>query len=142
MDLEDERRIIETRLSTQWTVGGDLRTAVGWDKQPFEVEPGKNSIRISILDGDSANMSMGSPGTNVVRGAGVVMIQIWVPAGKGEPNPSRAARQLADLIRPIFQNWRSGTLLFRTMNVGTPQEEAPFLMLPVSFGFQRDAFHG
>jgi hypothetical protein len=87
---------------------------------------------------------MGDPGANIVRYAGVLFIRIRVPGGKATDNPSPAARALADLIRPIFTNWRStdASILFRTMDLGAPEMADPFYMLPVSFAFQRDELHG
>ena len=140
MSYADVRATIEQRFHDQWLTGSPaaLRTPVGWDGQAFEPPTGESSVRLSIREGEAFNASMGSPGSNIVRYPGVVMIQIFTPGGQG----SKAARELADLIRPIFTNWRSGSILFRTMSVLPPVEDPPFYMLPVSFAFQRDETHG
>ncbi|MCW2309725.1 DUF4128 domain-containing protein [Rhodobium gokarnense] len=140
MTFASERAAIETRFNTEWTTGSPaaLRTPVGWDAQTFEPPTDESSVRLTILNGDGINQSMGDPGNNAIRYAGVVMIQVFTPGGQG----SAAARALVDLIEPIFTNWRSGNILFRTMNVGTPDTSPPFYMVPVSFPYQRDSFLG
>lgn len=140
MSFAAERAAIETRFRDQWLTGSPaaLRTPVGWDRHKFKPPTDSSSVRLTIVNGDSFNQSMGDPGNNLVRYVGVVMIQIFAVGGQG----SETARDLADLIQPIFTNWRSGSLIFRTMNIGTPQEDVPFFMLPVSFAFQRDETHG
>ena len=140
MGFDAERIAIEGRIQTEWLTGSPaaLRTPVGMPGHTFTPPVGQSSIQAHILDGAGFNMSMGDPGSNLVRYAGVLMIQIRTPGGAG----TAAARVLADLIQPIFTNWRSGSLLFRTMNTGTPDETAPFYMLPVSFAFERSEFHG
>jgi hypothetical protein len=140
MSLDDFRASVEARFKTQWMTGSPaaLRTPVGFDGQAFTPPTDSSSVRMAILNGEAVNQSMGDPGSNVVRYPGVVMFQIFTPGGAG----SKAARDLADLIRPIFTNWRSGSILFRAMTIGTPVEDAPHYMLPVSFAFQDDQFHG
>lgn len=140
MSFADLRATIEGRFFAQWRTGSPaaLRTPVGWDGQAFTPPTDESSVRLAIRQGDSINASIGDPGSNVVRYAGVVMIQIFTPGGLG----SGAARALADLIRPIFTNWTDGGLRLRSMNIGTPIEDAPYYMLPVSFPFDLDEQHG
>lgn len=140
MSLDAERAAIEGRFKQHWTAGSPpaLRTEVGWDGQTFEPPKTAASVQLTIIGGDSFNASMGSPGSNLVRYVGVLHLRIRVPGGKG----SAAAKRLADLIRPIFTNWRSGGLTFGTMDVGAPDDSTPFYTLPVRFAFERDEFHG
>lgn len=140
MGFESERAAIETRFRDQWLTGSPaaLRTPVGWDRQKFEPPKGQTSVRLTILNGDGFNASLGDPGNNIVRYVGVLAFQIYAPGGVG----SDATRELIDLLRPIFTNWRSGTLLFKAMNVGTAIDLAPFLMTPVNFPFERDEYEG
>lgn len=140
MSFASERSAIETRFHTEWLTGSPaaLRTPVGFDGHAFEPPTDEASVRLTILNGQGFNQSMGDPGSNIVRYAGVVMIQVFTPGGQG----SSAARALVDLIEPIFTNWRSGNLLFRSMSLGSPDQSAPFYMVPVSFPFQRDSFTG
>jgi len=140
MNLDQQRAAIETRFMAQWMIGSPLalRTPVGMPGFTFTPPVGASSVRMSILNGTSMNKSMGSPGSNIVRHAGVLMFQIFTPGGVG----TKTANDLADLIEPIFINWRSGGLLARTMDKGAVDETAPFYMLPVSFTFQRDNLNG
>jgi hypothetical protein len=140
MNLDQERAAIETRFLAQWMTGSPaaLRTPVGMSGHSFEPPVGESSIRLTIRDGDSFNGSVGSPGSNLVRNVGVLFLEVFTPGGQGD----KAARDLADLIEPIFTNWRSGNLLFRTMGRGVPDETEPFYKLPLTFAFQRDTFTG
>ena len=140
MSFDSERATIESRFASQWVTGSpaSARTAVGYDGQAFTPPTGESSVRLSIRSGDAVNQSMGSPGSNVIRQTGVVFVEVFTPGGRG----SKAARDLVDLIKPIFTNWRSGNLLFRTMSVSPPIEDAPFYKLTVTFPFQRDSFDG
>lgn len=142
MSFDAARQAIETRFMAQWQTGSplQLRTPVGFDRHEFAPPTDEASVRLTILPGDSFNASMGDPGSNLVRYSGVVMFQIFTPGGAG----SKAAYDIADLIRPIFTNWRSGdgSVLFGTAAIGPIVEDPPFLMVPVSFPFTRDEFHG
>ncbi len=144
MDIEQEREVIETRFRDCWMLGDPdtLETQVGFDGHAFQPPTDESSVRLSILNGESFNASMGSPGSNLVRSIGVVHIQIYVPGGKASSFPSVEWRRLANKIRPIFTNWKSGGLLFRTMSVGSRQENKPLFKQPVTFPFQRDEFNG
>ena len=140
MNLDQERVAIETRFLSQWMTGSPaaLRTPVGMSGHSFEPPLGESSVRLTIRDGDSFNMSMGSPGSNLIRSVGVLFIEVYTVGGAGD----KASRDLADRIEPIFTNWRSGSLLFRTMGRGVPDETEPFYKLPLTFAFQRDNFNG
>lgn len=141
MTFEAERVAIEGRFHAQWLTGSPaaLRTPVGWDGHTFKPPTDESSIRLTILDGDSFNASFGDPGSNKVRYAGAVMLEVYTVGGQG----SNAAQALKDLIRPIFTNWRSGDLLFRTMRqVSAPDTTPPYYKITVHFPFQRDANHG
>lgn len=133
MSYAQERADIETRFKDRMTAVLPA-VALGYDGHPFEPAQGSQSARLTILDGEGINQTIGAPGQNIVRHTGVVMIQLFVPGGSG----SAALRALLDGIEPIFTNWRSGHLLFRAMSVQGRREEAPFLTANAVFPFQRD----
>ena len=137
MSFAAERAAIETRFAQQWMDGGAPRTPIGWDGQPFDPPESGPSVRLTIVNGQGLNKSMGTPGTNIVRHSGVVMIQIFSPSAGTAP-----IRELLDHLEPIFTNWRSGQILFRSMSVSSLEVDPPFRMMTASFPFQRDAFTG
>lgn len=140
MSFDAARATIETRFRDQWLVGSPaaLRTPVGWDGHAFEPRRGDASVRLSIRDGEGFPKSAGAPGSNVVRRVGVVFVEVFTPGGEG----SKVARDLIDHIRPIFEHWRDGNLLFRTMAVAGPIEDPPFYKLTATFPFELDTFNG
>ena len=132
------RQTIETRLSQQWVTGSPSvpRTPIGFDGQTFT--PVKNSIRLTILDGEGRNASIGAPGSNLVRHAGVIAIQVFTEGGKG----TAASRTYEDLIATIFRNWTSGGLRCGVPYVSGSVEEPPFLTRTVMIPFTADNFNG
>ena len=144
MDIEQAREAIETRFRDAWTIDAPdgHRTPYALDGQNFETPTKESSVRLTILDGGSINASVGAPGSNTVRYAGVVSIQVFVPGGTTGAGASAEMRRLVNLLRPIFSNWQHGRMLFRTMEISERQEARPFLMQTVTFNFQRDEHHG
>lgn len=144
MSLNLERQAIESRFIQEWATGSPAvaLTPFGLPGHTFTPPVGQSSVRLSIMSGESFNKSMGDPGSNLIRYAGVIHIQIYTKGGVG----SKAATDLAELIRPIFTNWsddwRDGKLRVRTMRAWPAVETLPFYMLPVSFAFTRDEFQG
>lgn len=132
------RQTIETRLSQQWVTGSPStpRTPIGFDGQAFE--PVKNSIRLTILDGEGRNASIGAPGSNLVRHAGVIAIQVFTEGGKG----TAASRAYEDQIATIFRNWTSGNLRCGVPYIGGTVEEPPFMVRTVMIPFTVDNFNG
>lgn len=132
MTFAEERALIETRFIDQW----NEQTPAGMPDHAFTPPEGESSVRLTIKNGEGRNATIGAPGDNIVRHTGVVMIQVFVPAGVG----SAAWRELVDDLEPIFTNWHSGHLLFRSMSVSEETTEPKFKTVTVSFPFQRDTF--
>lgn len=130
------RAAIEGRFATQWMNGSQPRTPIGWDGHTFT--PVKNSVRLTILDGEGRNASVGSPGSNVVRHVGVLAIQVFTEGGKG----TAASRTYEDLIAAIFRNVTIDGIRFSVPYVSGSVEEAPFLIRTVMIPFNSDAFNG
>lgn len=131
MSYADERSEIETLFKTAWAG----RTPVGFDAHTFT--PSKNSVRLTILDGEGRQASIGTPGSNVARYAGVVAIQVFTEGGKG----TAASRVYEDAISDIFRNRVQGSIRFGIPYVSGTLEESPFLVRTVMVPFSRDTFH-
>lgn len=132
MSYADERAAIEGHFLAGW---GD-RPAPGMDGHAFK--PTAGSVRLTILNGEGRQASVGAPGVNVVRYAGVVSLQVFTEGGKG----TAASRELEDAISDIFRNRTVGAIRFGIPYVSGSLQEPPFLVRTVMVPFTRDAFHG
>lgn len=136
MNTSAIRAAIEGRFASHWVNGAQPRTPIGWDGHTFT--PVKNSVRLTILDGEGRNASVGSPGTNLVRHAGVVAIQVYTEGGKG----TAASRVNEDQIADIFRNVTVDGIRFGVPYVSGSIEQAPFLIRTVMIPFTVDNFNG
>lgn len=131
MSYAAERIAIEGLFATGWAA----RTPVGFDGHAFT--PVNNSVRLTILNGEGLNASIGSPGSNLARYAGVVALQVFTEGGKG----TVASRVYEDAISDIFRNKTVGAIRFGVPYVSGSLEEPPFLVRTVMVPFTRDEFH-
>lgn len=131
MSYSAARADIEGHFATNW----GTRTPVGFDGHNFT--PAKNSVRLTILDGEGRQASIGAPGSNVARYAGVVALQVFTEGGKG----TAASRVYEDAIADIFRNKDVGAIRFGIPYVSGSLEEPPFLVRTLMVPFSRDAFH-
>lgn len=138
MTYASERSAIESLFATGWVTGSPSTplTPIGFDGQTFT--PVKNSVRLTILNGDSRQGSVGTPGSNLARYAGVVALQVFTEGGKG----TAASRAYEDAISDIFRNKTTGAIRFGVPYVSGSLEEPPFLVRTVMVPFSRDEFHG
>jgi hypothetical protein len=131
MSFAAERATIESHFATAW----GTRTPVGFDGHAFTAV--KNSVRLTILDGEARQASIGAPGANVARYAGVVAIQIYTEGGKG----TATSRVYEDHVSDAFRNKTVGAINFGIPYVSGSLEEPPFLVRTVMVPFTRDQFH-
>lgn len=131
MAYADERAAIEGHFATGWAG----RTPVGYDGHTFT--PAAGSVRLTILDGEGRQASIGAPGSNVARYAGVVAIQVFTEGGKG----TAASRVVEDAISEIFRNKTAGGIRFGIPYVSGSLEEPPFLVRTVMTPYTRDEWH-
>ena len=138
MTLETERIAIEGRFQTLWVEGSPAAaiTPVGYSSQPFT--PTASSVRLTIRDGMAEAQSIGSPGTNLVRNVGIIIIQIFVAGGAGEAT----MRPLAETAQGIFRNVVFGGIRCRVPYVSGMTEEPPFLIWNIVAPFVRDELNG
>ncbi|MDF1685360.1 MAG: phage tail terminator-like protein [Parvibaculaceae bacterium] len=134
MDYNDAAAAIQGRFQTQWAGATD----VGYDGHDFTPPEDANSVRLTIVDGAGFNRSIGSPGSNLVRYAGSILVQIFVPGGEG----AKTVRGLADDVAAIFRNATFDGVRCGISQVQGRVEEPPFLQWTLSIPFQWDAHHG
>lgn len=140
MSFATTRASIEERFKVQWTIGSPaaLRTPVQFDRQQFTPPDASAWVSLTIIDGRGVNASVGSPGANLVRYAGVVAIKVTVPGGIG----SAEARGLLDAASAIFRNWFAGGLRFGIPYPGDPIEAPPVYSVTLFCPFERDEADG
>lgn len=91
--------------------GWGSTTSIKYDNVPFTV-PSVSWVSISVWDGNSQKMSLGA-GAQLRRSTGTVFINIYTPLNKG----SKAARDLADLVIPIFRDKQVSGITFEEPDV-------------------------
>ncbi len=92
MSFESARQYIEEHFSSGW-----LDTSIAYENVSFSPEEGTPWVRLTILDADSRQVSMGS--TKLYRNNGVIVVQIFVPENTGTGD----ARSMADQVAAIFR---------------------------------------
>ena len=98
MSYADERNAIAGRFDSLWAA----RTPVAWPNVGFDVPDKGAWVRLTIINGDATQRSIGNPGANVHRHNGVITVQVFVPIDSG----IHTARDLADDAAAIFRNQR------------------------------------
>lgn len=136
MSYETERNAINDRFKTAWA-SAYPSMKVGYDGHKFEFET-PSSVRMVIADGDAQQISFGSPGTNLVRHVGVIMIQIAVTGGAG----TATIRPIVDAAMTVFRNVTFGGVRCRIPYVMDRKEEPPFLIWTIACPFERDEHNG
>lgn len=138
MSYASERANIEELFKLFWRDDNDdPLTPVAWDLQSFD-ETEESWVRINILSGAGEQITVGSPGSNVARYAGVVALQINTPIGTG----SAESRALADKIEEIFLNQSIGGIRFRIpYPAGSAEENGRWSTWTIWCPFTREEFN-
>jgi len=141
MTLETERIAIETRFNDLWLNEDSPPTAltrVGFSSHGFKPTEDGDSVRLTIMNGRAETVSAGSPGANLVRNSGIIVIEIFSPGGKGE----ETIRPLAETVIGIFRNVDFGGIRCRAPYLVAQLEEPPFLIWKIVAPYERDEFNG
>ena len=141
MTLETERIAIETRFNDLWLNEDSPPTAltrIGYSSHGFKPTEDGDSVRLTIMDGKAETVSAGSPGTNLVRNTGIIVIEVFSHGGKGE----ETVRPLAETAMGIFRNVTFGGIRCRVPYVTAQIEAPPFLIWKIVAPFERDEFNG
>ena len=142
MSLEAERALIETHFLAEWqslhpSWGYGQDGQIGFDGQTFRPPRDKPSIEVEIVPGEGTQISIGQPGANTARYAGVAIFRIRIPGGVGTAD----MRALADSVAEVMRNQTLGSIRTGIPYVQTRVSEPPFLGWSVAVPFQRDEQH-
>ena len=138
MSYSAERASIEQRWATQWVTGSPsaARTPTAYENVPYEPIEGTSWVRITILNGEGRQLSMGDVGNNTHRYAGVIALQIFTPAGAG----SDAGKELADLAAAVFRNQRFDSIYCRVPYISGTSIEGQWHQTNINVPFWRDEY--
>jgi hypothetical protein len=103
--------IIRARFKTQ--VADVLKLPTQYDNQDYNNPDNRLWCRVSIRQGESNQVSAGGTGGNRHRTAGVMIVQIFGPTGKGD----RDHLVVADAIKTAFRAVSDTDVKFRDPSV-------------------------
>jgi len=130
MSYADARDAICGRFDAHWAG----RTPVTWPNHGFAVPSATPWVRLTIVDGEARQASMGNPGANLHRHAGVIMVQVFVSIDSG----TRTARELADQAAEIFRNQRFDDIRCDVPSVREIGPDDVWFQVNMSCPFRRD----
>ena len=139
MSLETEQTLIEQYLMDSWVIGSSPRTKIQWEDIDVKPGDGESWLQVNILNGEEAQRSVGAPGTNIVRGVGVLAVRVNVPPGQG----SKPFRALADILMGLFRNRELENIRFMVPYVsGGFRTVGQYSVWTIMCPFTRDEFNG
>jgi hypothetical protein len=124
---------IRSRFNTQWS---SLRPTIPvfFDNAGDDVQPPQNSawVRLTVLPGSSQQVEMGR--LRRWRRAGVVAVQIYVPAASG----TGLAQELGDTVIEIFEGLTLSAVLFRATSLSRVGLDGAWLQYNAMTDYQAD----
>lgn len=141
MSLVTERQNIEEYFQDNWVTGSPASPRTPVEYEDVKIEPPANTLwlQFNILNGQGAQMSVGTPGSNIVRNSGVLAIRVNVPSMQG----SAPFRAVADDIQTLFRNTTIGNVRFTIPYVsGGFTTMGAYSTWTIMCPFTRDEFNG
>lgn len=90
--------------------------------------------RATILEGQTTQASIGSPGANRERTRGVLVVQLFAPVDTGD----KAVRDAAQVVRAAFKRITADGVVWQTPSRGEPRRDGGWWALTVSCPFYAD----
>ena len=94
------------------------------------------SIEMVIRNGQAKQMSVGAPGSNLVRYVGIVIFSIFTEGGKGDAE----ANGIADTIMDVYRNQVLATVHTKIPYPVARKQEGKFFSMDVFVPYHRDAY--
>jgi hypothetical protein len=132
MSYLTERQAIQARFQAAWGTS----TPVAWPGIHFRPPTNAAWVRFTVIPGPADQVSVGTA-TDLYRGDGDVLVEVFTPLGAGELQ----ALTLADEVVEAFRGWRSGDLAFFTPRVLPGLETDGWWKTDVIAPYQRDSRH-
>jgi hypothetical protein len=128
LTYEAERLAIETRFNASWATA----TEIAWDNVEYTPTQGTDFVRLTIIDGDSSQVSLGN--SPLHRSIGIIDIGIFVSLNSG----TASARGYADRAAAIFREAQFSGILCRSPAIYRIGENDGWFQYNVTVPFHRD----
>jgi hypothetical protein len=97
MTLPDEAAPMRRRFAAEWA----NRTPVAWPNANFTPPQGQPWVRFGVFPAHAAQVSMGGAGNRRFRRSGLLIIEVFTPAGRGDGEANVLAEQVAAIFRGV-----------------------------------------
>ena len=126
-----DAQTIRERFDTEWPLA---QPTIPYSFGDVEFDPPDGSpwVRVSTISGDQRQVSMGK--LRRFRRQGLVVVQIFVPAGSGDGT----ARELADSVAAIYQGRTVNGVIFRGTGLTRIGIDGPQVQFNASTPYQAD----
>lgn len=94
------------------------------------------SIEMIIRNGQAKQMSIGAPGSNLIRYVGIVIFSIFTEGGKGDAE----ANGIADTIMDVYRNQDLTTVHTKIPYPVARKQDDKFFSMDVFVPYHRDAY--
>lgn len=131
MGHSTDAQTIRTRFETEWAAAQPTVTATFGDVATTPPED-EAWVRLHVLSGEQRQVSMGK--YRRFRRVGLVVVQIFVPAGSGDGT----ARELADSVADIFQGQTVSGVIFRGTGLTRVGVDGPYIQWNATTPYQAD----
>ena len=124
---------IRSRFKTQ--IADTLSLETGYDNQDFDPPNNANWCRLTIIPGDTDQVSIGAPASNRERTVGVMIAQLFVPLHVGDG----VLLELADSVRAAFKRLTADAVVFQTPKISSkPARDRSWWRINVACPFYTD----
>lgn len=107
-----------------------------WQNQKADANNQESRVELYVLPASSQPVSIGAPGNNRFRHAGVVLVNLYVESGSGLPE----ILTLVEYVVEIFRRKQTETVYFLDPSPTPRGNEANWYKYSVSIPFYRDSF--
>jgi len=123
---------IRSRFKTQIADTENLPTQ--YDNDPTEPDKTNLWCRLTMVDGDSNQVSLGSPGSNLHRTVGILYAQLFIPVGTGD----KVIRAMAKKIYDKFLGLTDFGVRYKTPSIRKVGRDGSYWQLNVNCPFYTD----
>jgi len=127
-----DAQTIRQRFAAEWpNVQPNVPVTYGDSETPDHPDD-QSWVRLTVLSGDQNQVSMGQ--LRRFRRPGVVVVQIFVPAGSGDGE----ARELADSVASVFQGRTINGVIFRGTGLNRVGVDGAWVQYNATTPYQAD----
>jgi hypothetical protein len=128
----NDSAVIRQRFAAQWA-GVSPTIAYTFGDVKFDPPAAAPWVRLTILPGEAVQVEMGMK--RRVRRTGLVVVDIFVPAGSGDG----LAKSLGDAVAGIFQLRTLSGVVFRATSMERVGPDGPWVQYSASTPYQADS---